>query len=288
MKSGQKKNLTHSHHIDEVDYLVIDVETTGLSADKGDRVCEIGAVKLRGGAIIETFGSLIDPERPISYGAYSVNGISPEMLANAPVFSGIADKIRQMMEGSVLVAYNAPFDYSFLANEFRLLAYPLMTNPVIDALSLARQLFPGLQTYRQDNVARVAGISFPVKHRALEDATTTAQLFTIFTTILKAHDCMQVSDLQRRDLAQLLNNFRLNIVNGALAVRQNLWIKYLSPLNGEITDRIVTPKECFTDQIGKNKATYLIAHCHTANSERNFRIDRILDLRIVQANFLKV
>ena len=268
-------------HIDEADYVVIDVETTGLSVDSGDRVCEIGAVKLRGGAVIETFGSLIDPQRPISGGAYAVNGISPQMLLDAPIFSNIAEKLWAIMEGAIIVAYNAPFDLSFIVNEFKLIAYPPVKNIVVDALVIARQLLPGLQTYKQGNVASVAGISFPVMHRALEDAMATAQLFTIFTSILKAHNCTQVTDLLRRDLGTALHTKRIGIVNDALTSKKNLWIKYLSPTNAEITDRIITPKECFTDQIGKNRAIYLVAHCHTANLERNFRIDRILDLRIV-------
>ena len=279
--TSSKLFSTDSELIDERDYLVIDVETTGLSADRGDRVCEIGAVKLRGGAIIETYGSLVDPEQPISSGAYAVNGISPQMLIDAPLFSDVAERLWEMMKDCVIVAYNAPFDLSFISSEFRLIGYPQVENIVVDALAIARQLLPGLQSYQQGNVARIAGVSCPVRHRALEDATATAQLFTIFTSILKAHDYKLVSDLRRKDLNQLLHNFRLNIVNNALAARQNLWIKYLSPLNGEISDRIVTPKEYFTDQIGKNRATYLIAHCHSANAERNFRIDRILDLRVV-------
>jgi DNA polymerase III alpha subunit (gram-positive type) len=138
-----------------------------------------------------------------------------------------------------------------------------------------------LGKYPQENVARFVGIPFPIKHRAMEDTMVTAQLFSIFTSILKAHDCTTVADLQRRDLTHVLHDKRKTIVDTALAEKQNLWIKYLSPTNAEITDRIITPKECFTDQIGKNRTTYLVAHCHTANAERNFRLDRILDLRIV-------
>ncbi|MBI4810104.1 MAG: 3'-5' exonuclease, partial [Ignavibacteriales bacterium] len=248
MNFKHQLNINNSQQIDEADYLVIDVETTGLSVDRGDRVCEIGAVKLRGHAIIETYGSLIDPQRPISYGAFSVNGITPQMLSDAPVFSAVAKKIWDMMDNSILVAYNAPFDLSFITNEFRLIGYPPIKNTTIDALAIARQLLPGLQSYQQENVARIAGISFPVKHRALEDTLATAQLFTIFTSILKPHDCVKVSDLQRLDLTYVLHNRRMDIVNGALSNTKNLWIKYLSPMNAEITDRIITPKECFTDE----------------------------------------
>ena len=229
-----------NQHIDEADYLVIDFETTGLSPDAGDRACEIGAVKLRGGAVMETFGTLIDPQRPVSAGAYAVNGISPKMLIGAPTFSEIAGRLRNMMEGTVLVAYNAPFDLGFLTNEFRLAGSPPLTNKVVDALAIARQLFPGLGRYPQENVARVAGIQFPVKHRALEDAMVTSQLFMIFCSILKAYDCVSISDLGRRDLTSLLNTRRLDLVNSALERNKNIWIKYLSPADFEITDRIVS------------------------------------------------
>lgn len=268
-------------HLDEVDYLVVDVETTGLSAERGDRVCEMGAVRLRGGAIVETYGTLINPEQPVSAGAFAVNGISPAMLEGAPFFSDVAAKIEDLMEKSIIVAYNAPFDLSFLRSEFRLAGRDGFSNQVVDALSLARQILPGLQSYRQENVARIAGVSFPVRHRALEDATVTAQLFTIFGSIMKAHRCNKVSDLVRRDLGSALHVYRIGIVESALESKKNLWIKYLSPFNGEITDRIISPKEYFTDQIGKYRGAYLIAHCHTAREERNFRIDRILDMRLM-------
>ncbi len=102
-----------TRHIDESDFLVVDVETTGLSPDTGDRVCEIGAIKIRGGAVVDTLSSLINPCRPISAGAYAVNRISPAMVAGAPEFHQIAERLLQMIEGSVLVAYNAPFDVRF-------------------------------------------------------------------------------------------------------------------------------------------------------------------------------
>jgi DNA polymerase III epsilon subunit family exonuclease len=240
-------------------------------------------VKLRGGAVMETFGTLIDPQRPVSAGAYAVNRISPQMLAGAPTFSEIAEKLWNLMEGTVLVAYNAPFDVGFLSSEFRLVGYPQLTNKVVDALVIARQLFPGLGKYPQENVARVAGISFPVKHRALEDAMVTSQLFMIFCSILKAYDCMNISDLARRDLTSLLNAKRMGLVNSALERKQNIWIKYLSPANFEITDRIVSPKEFVGATSGRGNETYLIGYCHSAKGERNFRIDRILDLRIIDS-----
>ncbi len=281
MTINRKLPSFESSRIDETDYLIIDVETTGLSVERGDRVCEIGAVKLRGNAVIETYGSLINPRRPISYGAFAVNGITPQMLIDAPEFSEVADKIWNMMNSSVLVAYNAPFDLSFITNEFQLLGYPSIKNTTIDALTLARKLLPGLQTYQQENVAKVIGIQFPVRHRALEDAMATTQLFMIFVSILKAHDCALVKDFWRDDIAYVIYKRRMDIITNALSNTKNLWIKYLSPTSAEITDRIITPKEFLIENVGVKKTTYLNAYCHSTKADRSFKIDRILDLRII-------
>ena len=272
-------------HIDMLDFLVVDVETTGLSPEGGDRVCEVAAVKLRGGAVIDTFTSLVNPQRPISAGAFAVNNISPQMLADAPLFSDIAARLQSLLHDSVLVAYNAPFDVSFLQMEFQLLGVRKIRNPVVDALALARQLLSGLPRYKQENVARALGIPFPVRHRALEDTMVTARLFTILTSMLKAYGCNTLADLRRNDLTRVLNSHRLTIVQDALGNGSDLWIRYFSPTESEITDRVITPKECIAGKFGQGDIEYLIGFCHTARAERNFRIDRILDLRIVGKGF---
>lgn len=268
-----------SHHLDEADFLVVDVETTGLSAAGGDRVCEVGAVKLRGGAVVDTFGSLVDPCRPVSYGAYAVNRISPQMLQGAPTFPDVAERLWSMMEGSILVAYNAPFDLSFLTMEFRLCAFPSLTRPVVDALVIARQLLPGLGKYPQANVARVMGITSPVKHRALEDTMVTAQIFSMFLSVMKAYDCATCADLHRRDLTAALQTKRSAIIEEALGAGRQLWLRYLSPADAEITQQVVSPKELLRGRSPLAAAGTLIAFSHSAQADRQFQIDRILDVR---------
>jgi DNA polymerase III epsilon subunit family exonuclease len=272
----------YTHHIDETDFVVLDVETTGLSVENSDRVCEIGAVKIRGGAVVDTFGSLINPQRPISSGAYAVNQISPKMLQSAPIFPNIIQRLTTMMKDAVLVAYNAPFDLSFINNEFRLSGYPVPPNPVVDALVIARQLLPGIGRYNQENVASVLNLSFPVKHRAQEDAMMTAKIFTVLTSILKAYDLTTIGDLTRRDLSSILQTKRSVIIQQTMDGRKNLWIKYLSPKSAEITDRVITPKTFSTEYSSPPNQNYLLAFCHLVKDERTFRIDRILDIRTVE------
>jgi DNA polymerase-3 subunit epsilon len=281
MKSKRTANLS-KRTVDEVDFAIVDVETTGLSVERGDRVCEIGIVRLRGGAVIETYSSLVNPQRPISPGAYAVNGISPSMVAGAPIFAEIAGKVHETIDGAVLGAYNAPFDMSFIDYEFRIAGYPSIKNMVIDVLVLARQLLQGLDRYPQENVARTVGIPNPGRHRALDDALVTAQLLTIFTSLMKAHDCPTIADLKRRDLGQVLSNKRWKIITDAIEARKNVWIRYL--MNAEITESILTPVAINDNKSSFHSGIYLQAYCHTALADRNFRIDRILDVRILETD----
>ena len=94
--------------------------------------------------------------------------------------------------------------------------------------------------------------------------------------MMKAYDLTSVADLGRRDLANVMQTKRISIVQEAMTRGSHLWIKYLSPTNAEITDRIVTPKDLITEHIPT-----LFAYCHSAQAERNFRIDRILDVRMI-------
>ena len=98
--------------------VVVDVETTGLSAAFGDRICEIGLVRARGDAILDTYQTLVNPQRPISPGARRVNGLSDAELQPAPLFASIADQVLARIDGAMLVCHNAPFDLGFLEAEY--------------------------------------------------------------------------------------------------------------------------------------------------------------------------
>jgi DNA polymerase-3 subunit epsilon len=264
--------------IDQVDFTVVDLETTGLSADRGDRVCEIGIVRLRGGAVMETFGTLVDPTIPVSAGAYAVNGISPAMLAGAPLFPDVAPRLAALFSDCVLAAYNAPFDVSFLKSEFRLAGQPVPGNPVVDVLALARQLLPGRPRYPQSAVAELLQISLGVKHRALEDAMVTAKILMHFLSMLKAYGYATLGDLTRRDLTRSIGARRVEKITLALGTGSDLWIRYLSPSDGEVTQRIVTP---IPGAGTGGPMAELDAFCHVLQSRKRFRVDYILDIRPV-------
>jgi DNA polymerase III epsilon subunit family exonuclease len=277
-----KTEALNGTSLNDIDFLIVDVETTGLSPARGDRICEVGAVRVRCGQILDSFGTLINPDRPIAPAASAVNKITDTMVATAPRFQQILPPLRSIMRGAVLVGYNAEFDLSFLQHEFLLAGERWERPVVVDTLALARKLLPGLRKYPQEFVAGVVGLSFPVKHRALEDATMTATLFTLFTSMLKSHGCDKFSDIVRSDLITVLCAKRQSMVESALRQGNNLWIKYLSPTNNIVSSRIITP----IGYSGANghagsAATMVVAFCHVAQAERNFRLDRILDLRMI-------
>ena len=130
-------------------------------------------------------------------------------------------------------------------------------------------------------MARVVGIPFPVKHRALEDAMVTAQLFTHFVSILKAYDCVTLADIMRRDLHTTLHEKRLSIVRSALTAKSDLWVKYLAPTGGMITDSVISPCEFVNAGKDKKSVGFLIAFCHSAKKEKHFQIGQMLDVRPV-------
>jgi DNA polymerase-3 subunit epsilon len=159
--------------------VVLDLETTGFSPLKGDRVIEIGAVAVAFGEIEAEFQTLIRVPRLIPWQASRVHGITDEMLAGRPLPEEIYPAFRDFIGGSVLVAHNARFDLSFLAHEFGRLGMGL-ANRHICTLRLARKRFPGLPDHRLETVARhiLGSLEDEMRlHRALEDARLTARVW---------------------------------------------------------------------------------------------------------------
>jgi DNA polymerase III subunit epsilon len=160
--------------------IVLDTETTGIDAGKGDRVIEIGCVELinhiPSGA---HFHCYINPEHPVSAGAFNVHGLSDAFLADKPVFAAIAGEFEAFIADSKLIIHNAAFDVGFLNMELGRLGRPALASArVLDTLSMARRKHPGAsnsldalcQRYGIDNARRT-------KHGALMDAEILAEVY---------------------------------------------------------------------------------------------------------------
>lgn len=127
--------------------IVLDTETTGLSAENGDRIIEIGCVELLGRKLTGNNKHFyLNPERDSHEDALKVHGISNEFLRDKPKFSAVADELLDYLRGAEVIIHNAPFDVSFLNKELEMIGRtPLgdCVGKVTDSLMMAKELFPG-------------------------------------------------------------------------------------------------------------------------------------------------
>jgi DNA polymerase-3 subunit epsilon len=272
-------NPSPADYLGNITFAVLDVETTGLNADSGHRICEIALLRFRGGKVLDTFESLINPQRSISPGASAVNRLTDWDVRDKPTFDQVAGQIRTMVEDAVLVAHNASFDLSFLAAEWRRLRWPPRLGFTVDTLALARRVY----AFRRNNlgeVARSLHVRIDREHRAMGDVWTTLR---VFQTML--------GDLNRKNvviLAQLLDKQGGNVLwpeqqtralppllETALAENRRLWMRYRNQ-QGHISERWVEPLDVTDD----GQALYLAAYCLSHGEQRTFRMDRILAMRL--------
>jgi len=160
-------------------HVIVDVETTGLSAANGGRVIEIGAVAVEDGKVIAELGTLINTRTPIHYGAQRVHGISSEMLRGKPEPENVWPVFLEFVSDSPLVAHNSPFDRGFILHELSLLNLHL-PNPWHCTVRLSRKCLPHLPNHKLETVARYLLGEIPTDcrlHRALDDARITANIW---------------------------------------------------------------------------------------------------------------
>ncbi|GAA5120258.1 VRR-NUC domain-containing protein [Luteolibacter yonseiensis] len=159
------------------EYVVVDVETTGGRAAH-HRVTEIGAVKVRGGRVIDRFSTLVNPGRRIPREITRITGISDAMVADAPEFSEISGAFREFVGKAVFVAHNARFDHGFLREEYHRIGENFRC-PTLCTVVAMRRFYPGLPSYSLARLAGHFGIPLESHHRALCDAEATAELLRL-------------------------------------------------------------------------------------------------------------
>ena len=160
-------------------FLVVDVETTGISARGGDRITEVAAVLVQGGRVEDAFHSLVNPERAIPRFITELTGISDAMVRDAPCFHEIAGELAQHFAGRVFVAHNARFDWNFLSSEYGRLArapFGELAPTQLCTVRLARRLLSHLPRRNLDAVAWHYGVDIDGRHRAAGDARATAHV----------------------------------------------------------------------------------------------------------------
>ena len=157
------------------EYIVLDIETTGLSF-RTEKITEIGAVKVKDGEIIDTFESFVNPEIPIPKRIVELTGITDEMVKDAETIDKVMPKFLKFIGNLKLVAHNADFDIGFLKYNAENIGLE-MDNEYIDSLQLSRQLLPELKKHKLGIIAEYFGINVENAHRALDDVKTLVKVF---------------------------------------------------------------------------------------------------------------
>lgn len=192
------KNIIEHEKGQELDdtYVVFDLETTGFSP-LNNRIIEVGAVKVEKGKITERFSSFVNPEVPIPFKIEELTGIRDDMVLDAPKIQQILPEFLSFCQGAIMVAHNAGFDMSFISKNCERQGLPCEYT-VIDTVALARVLLPQLNRFKLDTVAKALKIPLDNHHRAVDDATCTAEIFVKFIGMLKErgiHTLQEVNEM---------------------------------------------------------------------------------------------
>ncbi len=187
--------------VDKVIFSGVDLETTGLYPYLGDRICEIGIVKFTLSSVLAEFSTLVNPGLPLPRAARYINGITDEMVADAPSIAEVEDELLAFIRNTVLVFHNAPFDLSFLINE---LNSPI-DNLVLDTLTIARRKF-SFRSNTLEYLARRLGVKSLPTHRAMDDTRTVSEIMRKFINTLKPRTLGDILVMQGGSVQLTIDN----------------------------------------------------------------------------------
>ncbi len=284
--------ITPDTPLDGVTFAVVDVETTGLAAARGDRICELAVVRGQGTAVLGTWSTLVHPGRLIPGDAQQVNHISNAMVRDAPPFAAAAPAFLDQVRDTVLVAHNASFDLGFLRHELALAGIAATALPphVVDTCALARSRYQF-----SSNSLGFLGTALGVRdarpaHRALSDVMTTWGVLCWFVDDLRRqghrlHTLGDLLALQGSSAARERRGFRSGVgrrgaatgggdkpalVARAIAGGHTLQARYLAA-DGTVSERRIAPRRV-TLEMG---AMCVVGYCYLRQEERTFRLDRL-------------
>lgn len=247
-----------------------DTETTGFDPYlNGHRVIQAAILRTQGGEVIDTFDSLVNPERSIPDDTIPIHGITDDMVASAPAFNLVLPRLLDRLRGTLVVIHNAPFDLAFLDQAIREAGISPEELTIVDTLVIARRhlSFPGNALRK---IARYYGIEAPLPHRATYDVEILRQVFDRFVEELEIEtvdDLMALSGVYRTTIGKEATppDFWQTAIDRSTAVT----VVYRSRTG--FTERIIEPVG-YQERSGRQ---YLVAFCRLRNERRTFRLDRI-------------
>ncbi|MEY3192198.1 MAG: hypothetical protein RL305_797 [Pseudomonadota bacterium] len=194
--------------------VILDTETTGLSADK-DRIVEIACIELSNHIPTKNiFHTFINPETKVSADAFSVHGYSDEFLSNKPKFKEIVKNFLDFIKDKKLVIHNADFDLGFLNNELRRLnVKPILKSDVVDTLQIARSKFPGVGNSLDALCKRYKiNVEAREKHSALVDCHLLSKVYIELIDKKELTLDLELSNKGNNDQMRLNNENRQGII----------------------------------------------------------------------------
>ena len=210
-------------HSLEDDFVVFDIETTGLNPQQ-DRITEIGAVKIRNGQIVDRFSAFVNPGVSIPSFIVKLTGITDDMVKDAPPIEQVLNEFMEFIQGSVLVAHNANFDVGFIKQNAKVMGEKVK-NSYIDTLELCRKMFPELGRYKLNIVAKHLKIELENHHRAVHDSMATAKIFLHCINVLKEKGCKSIKDMQNAFDGEV--NLKASSYHAIILVKNKVGLKNL-------------------------------------------------------------
>lgn len=245
-----RQNKGHSLIASLLDFVSIDLETTGLSPAY-DEIIELGAVRYRNGLAVASFSQLVKPTSPIDEFIESLTGITNEMLVNAPTLAGTMPRFIDFIGNDIVVGHNVHFDVNFIYDNCLALGLPPFSNDFVDTMRIARRLYPEWPNHKLDTIISHLQLDDRDLHRAENDAQLTAEAYLKLSadpafseleksqksSYLKASDIIAAQGSAARIDSPLYN--RLCVFTGTLeSFTRREAMQFVVDLGGKVGDSV--------------------------------------------------
>ncbi|WP_096434903.1 ATP-dependent DNA helicase DinG [Alteribacter populi] len=196
-------------------FVILDVETTGVSYKKGDRIIQMAFVVMEGNEVKDRFTTYLNPGQPIPSFIKSLTKINDQMVEEAPFFSEVAPTLLRHLDGAFFVAHNVNFDLRFINEELEAAGYEPFEGPVLDTVELARMVYPTADGFRLTQLSEEFDLDHTKPHRADSDAEVTAKLLTDLFAAFKQLPLVTLQQIKR--LAHTLSSDLMSLLNEWIA-----------------------------------------------------------------------
>jgi DNA polymerase-3 subunit alpha (Gram-positive type) len=271
-------------------FITFDTETTGLYPGY-DAIVEIAACRFLNGLKVDSFQTLVNPEREIPEEIVAIHGITQEMVEGAPTADAAIPRFFEYIGGDPLLAHNAPFDERFISFGCHKYQIQPPQNPIYDTLQLSRRLYPELRSHGLGALTREFEIPHEVKHRGMPDVMGARGVFEKCLARLRGMGIGTWEEFRKwygdpivfsPDKYSLLVKLPIEYkaLKNAIENGTRLEVMY-EDRSSKRTKRIIEPQGLFV-AYGN---LYLTAYCHLRGANRNFKLERIHAFRAVKEQF---